>query len=57
MYAIFGRKQMKGVTDYGVCLPVARFEQMLLLMDSMVSKKVTYHIYCKESGQLISPGK
>lgn len=57
MDAICRRNQMKEFTDYAICYPDARFEQMLLLMDSMVSKKVTYHIYCKESGQLISPGK
>lgn len=57
MDAICRRNQMKEFTDYAICYPDARFEQLLLLMDSMVSKKVTYHIYCKESGQLISPGK
>jgi len=51
------KNQMKGFTDYAFCFPDARFEQMLLLMDSMVNKKITYHIYCKESGQLVSPGK
>lgn len=51
------KNQMKGFTDYAFCFPDARFEQMLLLMDSMVNKKITYHIFCKESGQLVSPGK
>lgn len=55
--AICRRNQMKAFTDYAVCYPDARFEQMLLLMNTMVSKKVTYHIYNMESGQLISPGK
>lgn len=55
--AICRRNQMKEFTDYAICYPDARFEQLLLLMDFMVSKKVTYHIYCKDSGQLISPGK
>lgn len=57
MDAICRRNQMKGFTDYAFCSPDARFEQMLLLMDKMVNKKTTYHIYNKVSKQLISPGK
>ena len=57
MDAICRRNQMKEFTDYAFCYPDARFEQMLLFMDTLVDKKVTYHIYCKKSGQLISPGK
>lgn len=53
--AICRRNQMKEFTDYAFCYPDTRFEQMLLLMDKMVNKKVNYHIYCKESGRLISP--
>lgn len=57
MDAICRRNQMKEFTDYAFCYPDARFEQMLLFMDKLVDKKVTYHIYSTESGQLISPGK
>ncbi len=57
MDAISRRNQMKKFTDYAFCFPDVRFEQMLRFMDTLVDKKVTYHIYSKESGQLISPGK
>lgn len=57
MDAFCRRNQMKGFTDYAFHYPDVRFEQMLLLMDSMVNKKATYHIYTKESGRLVSPGK
>lgn len=57
MDAICRRNQMKSFTDFAFCWPDARFEQMLLLMDKMVNKKTTYHIYNKESRQLVSPGK
>ncbi|RHJ83204.1 glycosyltransferase family 2 protein [Parabacteroides sp. AM08-6] len=57
MDAFCRRNQMKGFTDYAFCSPDARFEQMLLLMDRMVNKKITYHIYNIVSKQLISPGK
>lgn len=51
------RNQMKGFTDYVFYYPDARFEQMLLLMDTLVNKKATYHIFSKQSGRLISPGQ
>lgn len=57
MDAICRRNQMKGFTDFAFCYPDVRFEQMLLLMDTLVNKKMTYHIYNKKSGRLISPGK
>ena len=53
MEAICRRNQMKGFTDFVFCYPHVRFEQMLLLMDKMVNKKITYHIYNKESKVLI----
>lgn len=51
------RNQMKGFTDLAVCYPDMRFEQILLLMDRMPNKKITFHIYITKSGRLISPGK
>ncbi|MCC8143918.1 MAG: glycosyltransferase family 2 protein, partial [Tannerellaceae bacterium] len=57
MDVICRRNQMKGFTDFAFCYPDVRFEQMLLYMDKMVNKKVTYHIYNKYAGQLISPDK
>jgi GT2 family glycosyltransferase len=57
MDAICRRNQMKSFTDIAFCYPDVRFEQMLLFMDTMVNKKTIYHIYNKESGQLVSPGK
>ncbi|MDR1557223.1 MAG: glycosyltransferase family 2 protein [Tannerellaceae bacterium] len=57
MDAICRRNQMKAFTDIAFCYPDLRFEQMLLFMDTMVNKKTTYHIYNKESGQLVSPKK
>ena len=53
MDAICRRNQMKNFTDIAFCYPDARFEQMLLLMDKMVNKKVTYHIYNVKSKNLI----
>lgn len=57
MDAICRKNQMKGFTDIAFCLQDVRFEQILLFMDTMVNKKTTYHIYNKENGQLVSPGK
>lgn len=57
MDAICRRNQMKAFTDIAFCYPDVRFEQMLLFMDTMVNKKTIYHIYNKESRQLVSPGK
>lgn len=51
------RNQMKGFTDYVFCFPDVRFEQMLLLMDRGVNKRITYHIYHSKNGRLVSPGK
>ncbi|MDR1646242.1 MAG: glycosyltransferase family 2 protein [Tannerellaceae bacterium] len=55
MDAICRRNQMKAFTDIAFCHPDARFEQMLLFMDILPNKKTTYHIYNKESAQLLSP--
>ena len=51
--AICRRNQMKRFTDLAFCYPDARFEQILLLMDKVVDKKINYHIYNKESKRLI----
>lgn len=51
------RNQMKGFTDYVFCFPDLRFEQMLLLMDTVVNKQMVYHIYNSKSGRLVSPGR
>ncbi|MBQ4162230.1 MAG: glycosyltransferase family 2 protein [Parabacteroides sp.] len=53
MDAICRKNQMKEFTDIAFCYPDMRFEQMLLLMDKMVNKKITYHIYNKNSQILI----
>lgn len=47
--------QMKGFTDIAVCYPDASFEQLLLLMDRMENKYVTYHIYNRKNKVLVSP--
>jgi GT2 family glycosyltransferase len=57
MDAICRRNQMKAFTDIAFCYPDVRFEQMLLFMDTMVNKKIMYHIYNKESAQVVSPIK
>lgn len=57
MEAICRRNQMKGFTDYAFHFPDMRYEQMLLFMDTLVNKKAVYHIYTKQSGRLVSPGK
>ncbi len=49
--------RMKGFTDIAFCYNDVRFEQLLLLMDKMPDKHITYHIYNKKSGVLVSPGK
>jgi len=56
MEAISRRNMMNGYTDITFAYPDMRFEQMLLLMDSMPNKMITYHIYNKESGRLIAAG-
>lgn len=55
--AINRRNQMKGFTDIVFAYPDMRFEQMLLFMDVMPNKSMTYHIYNKHNERLISPGK
>lgn len=55
MSAICRANQMKGFTDIVVCYPDVRFEQLMMLMDRMESKKITYHLYNKKNGVLISP--
>ena len=57
MDAICRKNQMKAFTDFAFCLQDVRFEQILLFMDTMNSKRMTYHIYNKVSNQLVSPGK
>lgn len=57
MDAICRKNQMKGFTDYAFCFPDARFEQMLLFMDTLVNKKAIHHIYVMKSGRLVSPSK
>lgn len=51
------KNQMKGFTDVAFCYPDVRFEQMLLVLDRMKSKKTIYHIYNQINGLVISPGK
>ena len=53
MDAICRRNQMKRFTDWAFCYPDMRFEQMLLLMDRVTDKRITYHIYNKESKRLM----
>ena len=53
MDVICRKNQMKEFTDITFCYPDMRFEQMLLLMDKMVNKKITYHIYNKDSQVLV----
>lgn len=53
MDVICRKNQMKEFTDIAFCYPDMRFEQMLLLMDKMVNKKITYHIYNKDSKVLV----
>lgn len=53
MDVICRKNQMKEFTDIAFCYPDMRFEQMLLLMDKMVNKKITYHIYNKDSKILV----
>ncbi|MDR2118375.1 MAG: glycosyltransferase family 2 protein [Tannerellaceae bacterium] len=55
--AIRRRHQMKVYTDIIFCFPDMRFEQMLLLMDSIPNKKTMYHIYNKMSDRMVSPTK
>ena len=57
MNAICRRNQMKGFTDYAFCYPDVRFEQMLLFMDTLKSRQVSYHIFNTKSGRLVSAGQ
>ena len=57
MDVICRRIQMKQFTDIAFYYPDVRFDQMLLLMDKMTNKKITYHIFSKTSGVLVSPGE
>ena len=57
MNAICRRNQMKGFTDYVFCYPDVRFEQMLLFMDTLKSKQVSYHIFNTKSGRVVSAGQ
>lgn len=54
---LIGSRQSEGITDYAVCYPDVRFEQLFLLMDKMPNKRSVYHIYTMQSGRLVSPGK
>ena len=57
MNAICRRNQMKGFTDYAFCYPDVRFEQILLFMDTLKSRQVSYHIFNTKSGRLVSAGQ
>lgn len=57
MDVICRRNQMKEFTDYVFCFPDMRFEQMLLVMDTLANKRMVYHIYNQKSGRMVSPGK
>jgi GT2 family glycosyltransferase len=55
MDAICRRNQMKAFTDIVFCYPDVRYEQMLLFMDTMVNKTITYHIFNLENKRMVSP--
>lgn len=48
-----GGNQTESFTDYVFCTDTLRFGQMLLMMDRAEDKRAFYHIYNKESKQLI----
>lgn len=48
--------QVKIYTDIAFYYPDIWFDQMLLFMDKIKDKKITYHILHHDSGQLISSG-
>lgn len=52
-----GYAGIKEYTDIAFYYPDMSFNQMLVFMDNTKDKKITYHIYHNESGQLISSGK
>lgn len=53
--AVCRSNQMKGFTDLAVCYPDVRFEQLMLLMERMGNRNITYHIYNKKNGVVFSP--
>jgi len=53
MSAFCRRNQMKCFTDYVFCIPDVRFEQVLLMMDKSPNKKITYHVYNRDTQQII----
>ena len=57
MDAIGRNIQMRRFTDIAFIWPDVRYEQMLLYMDRMPNKTLTYHIYNPKSGRLVSPGE
>ncbi|MEG1573511.1 MAG: glycosyltransferase family 2 protein [Bacteroidales bacterium] len=44
-------------TDVVFCYPSVSFDQLLFFIDIERNKTITYHIYNKRSGQLVSPSK
>lgn len=56
MEAISRQTQIQGFTDIVFSYPDLRFEQMLLFMDTMPNKRITYHVYNRRSGRMVSPG-
>ena len=57
MDLISRQDQMRNFTDIAFYYPDVRFEQMLLLMDKMVNKQTTFHIYTEQGRHLVSPGE
>ena len=45
----------KSCTDIVFCYPDLSFEKMLIVMDKAADKTITYHIYHRNNGLLISP--
>lgn len=57
MDAISRKNQMIGYTEIAFCYPDLNFERMLLFMDKMPNKNITYYIYNRNSQKLIAHGK
>lgn len=57
MNAIGRSINMHRFTDITFVWPDVRYEQMLLYMDQMPSKNMTYHIYNAETKLYVSPGE
>lgn len=57
MDVISRRTHLQRFTDIVLAYPDMCFEQMLLLMDRMPNKQITYHIYHHTSRRIVSPGK